>query len=75
MGSARSDRYDRARAAGASRNKILRAGGGGFPLQVASPARHEAIGRALSNLRRIDLGFERLGSTIVFSEPNSGAQP
>jgi D-glycero-alpha-D-manno-heptose-7-phosphate kinase len=67
--------YDRARAAGASGGKILGAGGGGFLLPVASPERHEAIGRALSDLRRIDLGFERLGSTIVFSEPNSGAQP
>jgi D-glycero-alpha-D-manno-heptose-7-phosphate kinase len=66
--------YDRARAAGASGGKILGAGGGGFLLLVAPPERHEAIGRALSDLRRIDLGFERLGSTIVFSEPNEGAQ-
>jgi D-glycero-alpha-D-manno-heptose-7-phosphate kinase len=67
--------YARARAAGASGGKILGAGGGGFLLLVASPERHEAIGRALSDLRRIDLGFERLGSTIVFSESNSATQP
>jgi D-glycero-alpha-D-manno-heptose-7-phosphate kinase len=66
--------YDRARAAGATGGKILGAGGGGFLLLVAPPERHEAIVRALSDLRRIDLGFERLGSTIVFSESNDGAR-
>jgi D-glycero-alpha-D-manno-heptose-7-phosphate kinase len=67
--------YARARAAGASGGKILGAGGGGFLLLVAPPERHEAIGRALADLRRINLGFERLGSTIVFSETNGGTQP
>jgi D-glycero-alpha-D-manno-heptose-7-phosphate kinase len=67
--------YDRARAAGASGGKILGAGGGGFLLLIAPPDRHEAIGRALPDLRRIDLGFERLGSTIVFSESNEGSPP
>ena len=41
----------------------------------AAGASRGKILRALSDLRRIDLGFERLGSTIVFSKPNSGAQP
>jgi D-glycero-alpha-D-manno-heptose-7-phosphate kinase len=66
--------YDRARAAGATGGKILGAGGGGFMLLSAPPDRHEAICRSLSELRRIELGFERLGSTIVFSEFNDGRQ-
>ena len=64
--------YDRARAAGAAGGKILGAGGGGFMLLSAPPERHEAICRALSELRRIELGFERLGSTIVFGESDEG---
>jgi D-glycero-alpha-D-manno-heptose-7-phosphate kinase len=60
--------YDRARAAGATGGKILGAGGGGFMLLSAPPDRHEAICRALPELRRVELGFERLGSTIVFGE-------
>jgi D-glycero-alpha-D-manno-heptose-7-phosphate kinase len=60
--------YDRARAAGATGGKILGAGGGGFLLLCAPPERHEAICRALPELRRMDLQLERLGSTIVFSD-------
>jgi D-glycero-alpha-D-manno-heptose-7-phosphate kinase len=60
--------YDRARAAGATGGKILGAGGGGFLLLCAPPERHEAICRALPELRRTDLQFERLGNTIVFSD-------
>jgi len=67
--------YDRARAAGATGGKILGAGGGGFLLLIAPPDRHEAICRALPELRRINLGFERLGSTIVFSESNEARPP
>jgi D-glycero-alpha-D-manno-heptose-7-phosphate kinase len=67
--------YDRARAAGATGGKILGAGGGGFMLLIAPPERHEAICRALPELRRIDLGFERLGSTIVFGEFNEARPP
>ena len=44
-------------------------------LLSAPPDRHEAICRSLSELRRIELDFERLGSTIVFSEFNDGRQP
>jgi D-glycero-alpha-D-manno-heptose-7-phosphate kinase len=66
--------YGRARAAGATGGKILGAGGGGFMLLCAPPERHEAICGALSELRRIELGFERLGSTIVFGESGEGGQ-
>jgi D-glycero-alpha-D-manno-heptose-7-phosphate kinase len=62
--------YARARAAGAEGGKILGAGGGGFMLLVAPPERHDAIAAALPELRRINMGLERLGSTIVFSEFN-----
>jgi D-glycero-alpha-D-manno-heptose-7-phosphate kinase len=64
------DWYARARAAGAEGGKILGAGGGGFMLLVAPPERHDAIAAALPELRRINMGLERLGSTIVFSEFN-----
>ncbi len=67
--------YGRARAAGATRGKILGAGGGGFMVLSAPPDRHEAICRSLPELRRIKLGFERLGSsTIVFGESNGGRE-
>ena len=66
--------YHRARAAGAAGGKILGAGGGGFMLLSAPPDRHEAICRALPELRRIGIKFERLGSTIVFSESSDERQ-
>jgi D-glycero-alpha-D-manno-heptose-7-phosphate kinase len=62
--------YQRARAAGADGGKILGAGGGGFMLLVAAPSRHDEIAAALPELRRIDMGLERLGTTVVFSEFN-----
>lgn len=62
--------YSRARAAGAAGGKILGAGGGGFMLLCAPPDCHEGIIRALPELRHVAIGFERLGSTIVFSETN-----
>jgi len=62
--------YNGARAAGAEGGKILGAGGGGFLLLVAPPEFHDRICAALPDLRRISVGFERLGTTIVFSEFN-----
>jgi D-glycero-alpha-D-manno-heptose-7-phosphate kinase len=62
--------YDRGRAAGALGGKILGAGGGGFLLFAAPPERHPAIIRALPELRRVPMWFERLGSLIVFQERN-----
>lgn len=64
------DLYDCARAAGAVGGKILGAGGGGFLLVTAPEERHEPIARALKELRRIPIRFERQGSLIVFSERN-----
>ena len=62
--------YNRARTAGAIGGKILGAGGGGFLLIFAPPDRHEAVIRALPELRRVKLGFDRIGTAIIFSEPN-----
>jgi len=58
--------YESARAAGASGGKILGAGAGGFLMLYAPPDRHEAIAKALHMLRRITVGFEPLGSRIIF---------
>jgi D-glycero-alpha-D-manno-heptose-7-phosphate kinase len=64
------DIYSRARKAGALGGKVLGAGGGGFFLVAAPPERHPKILDALKDLRPIDLCFETLGTTIVFSEVN-----
>lgn len=58
--------YDRARKAGAMGGKLLGAGSGGFLMFYAPQEKHEAITRALSDLRRTDLRFEAQGSKIIF---------
>ena len=58
--------YEKARKAGAIGGKLLGAGAGGFLLFYAPPDRHEAIARALKDLRRMDFGFEPQGSRIIF---------
>lgn len=63
--------YDLARKTGASGGKILGAGAGGFLLLVAPKERHEAICRALPELRPIPFGFERAGSQIIFYQPGA----
>jgi D-glycero-alpha-D-manno-heptose-7-phosphate kinase len=63
------DWYDVARNAGATGGKILGAGTGGFLMLYAPKDRHEAIKAALPDLRRIPIGFESLGSRIVFYQP------
>jgi D-glycero-alpha-D-manno-heptose-7-phosphate kinase len=60
------DWYARARAAGALGGKILGAGAGGFLMLYAPEDRHEAVTAALSELRRIPMGFESAGSRIIF---------
>ena len=55
-----------AREAGAYGGKLLGAGEGGFLLVQAPVDRHEAIRRALAELREVPLGFERNGSQIIF---------
>jgi len=60
--------YNSARKAGASGGKILGAGAGGFLLIFADEEKHEAIKAALDNLRHVPIGFEPLGSRIIFYE-------
>jgi len=58
--------YKIARGAGARGGKILGAGGGGFLMLNAPVERHEAIKEALPGLRHVAMGFEPLGSRIIF---------
>jgi D-glycero-alpha-D-manno-heptose-7-phosphate kinase len=60
------DWYRIARGAGASGGKILGAGAGGFLMLYAPPEQHQAIVKALPTLRHIPMGFEPLGSRIIF---------
>jgi D-glycero-alpha-D-manno-heptose-7-phosphate kinase len=60
------DWYERGRKAGAVGGKLLGAGSGGFMMFYAPPERHEAIARALKELRRIEFGFAPQGSKIIF---------
>lgn len=61
--------YNLARERGAVGGKILGAGAGGFLMFYAPEHTHDAITRALSNLRRVDFGFEQQGSQIIFYSP------
>jgi D-glycero-alpha-D-manno-heptose-7-phosphate kinase len=58
--------YAAARSAGAVGGKILGAGAGGFLMLYAPPESHQAIKAALHMLRPIEMGFEPLGSRIIF---------
>lgn len=60
--------YEAATRAGATGGKLLGAGAGGFMMFFAPKERHEAIERAVG-LRRVDMGFEPLGSRILFYNP------
>jgi D-glycero-alpha-D-manno-heptose-7-phosphate kinase len=60
------DWYARARKAGAEGGKLLGAGAGGFLMFYAPPESHDAIARALGDLRRMDFRFEPQGSRIIF---------
>lgn len=60
------DWYQAARSAGAVGGKILGAGAGGFLMLYAPQESHEAIKAALPTLRQIRMGFEPLGSRIIF---------
>lgn len=60
------DCYKAALDAGASGGKILGAGSGGFLMLNAPKKNHKKIKVALSGLRLIDMGFEPLGSRIIF---------
>jgi D-glycero-alpha-D-manno-heptose-7-phosphate kinase len=58
--------YRLAREAGAWGGKLLGAGEGGFLLIQAPLERHEAVQRALADIRPVPLRFERNGSQIIF---------
>ena len=56
--------YDDARAAGATGGKVLGAGAGGFLLLFAPPERHDAVRRALSELREVVIRLAARGTQI-----------
>lgn len=58
--------YQAARSAGAIGGKILGAGAGGFLMLFAPQESREAIKAALPMLRHVQIGFEPLGSQIIF---------
>ncbi len=58
--------YQAARNAGALGGKLLGAGAGGFLMFYAPQRTHSAIKAALPKLRPVSMGFERLGSRIIF---------
>ncbi|MCC5870751.1 MAG: GHMP kinase [Gammaproteobacteria bacterium] len=60
------DAYTAARSAGALGGKLLGAGAGGFLMLYAPKRTHGAIKAALHKLRPVEMGFERLGSRIIF---------
>ena len=60
--------YDEACAAGALGGKLLGAGGGGFLLFFAPPAKHGKIKKQLSNLIHVPFKFEFGGSQVIFHE-------
>ena len=59
--------YALARRAGASGGKVLGAGGGGFLMLFAPESKHAAIKCVLRGLRPVNIGYEPLGSRIIFS--------
>ena len=54
--------------AGATGGKLLGAGNGGFLMFFASPEKHEFIKKSLKRLKQIKMGFDLLGSEIVFND-------
>jgi D-glycero-alpha-D-manno-heptose-7-phosphate kinase len=58
--------YEQARAAGAIGGKLIGAGGGGFIVLFAPPARHAAIRERLAKLIHVPVKFEFGGSQIIF---------
>lgn len=58
--------YSLAREAGALGGKLLGAGAGGFLMFYAPRSTHGAIKAALPQLRPVPMGFEPLGSRIIF---------
>jgi D-glycero-alpha-D-manno-heptose-7-phosphate kinase len=62
--------YADARDAGAVGGKLLGAGGGGFMLLFAPPAKQEAVRKRLGKFVHVPFDFEMSGSRIVVYQPN-----
>ncbi len=58
--------YEAAKKEGALGGKLLGAGGGGFMLFYADPARHDAIKEKLGDLLHVPFKFENGGSQVVY---------
>jgi D-glycero-alpha-D-manno-heptose-7-phosphate kinase len=58
--------YEEARAAGAIGGKLIGAGGGGFLVLFAPPARQQAVREKLGALIHVPFKFEFSGSQIIF---------
>ena len=58
--------YSDAISAGATGGKLLGAGGGGFLLFYVPEDRHNSVKNALSDLRFMEFGFSRSGSTVIY---------
>jgi D-glycero-alpha-D-manno-heptose-7-phosphate kinase len=65
------DWYAKGMAAGAEGGKILGAGSGGFLMFYAPEDAHDRIAQSLHYLRRVQFGFDPLGSRIIFYNPTS----
>lgn len=61
--------YERGRASGATGGKLLGAGGGGFMLFYVPTGEHDAVRRALSDLRELPVRFDTQGSRIIHVVP------
>ncbi|MCX7819753.1 MAG: hypothetical protein N2652_11215 [Kiritimatiellae bacterium] len=61
--------YAAARAAGALGGKLLGAGGRGFLLIMAEPARHRRIRNSLARLQEVPVRLGQTGATLVLREP------
>jgi D-glycero-alpha-D-manno-heptose-7-phosphate kinase len=67
--------YDTARRAGAIGGKLLGAGGGGFLLVFARPEEQPRVREALRELLHVPFRMERLGSQVLFYEPDATHAP
>jgi D-glycero-alpha-D-manno-heptose-7-phosphate kinase len=63
------DIYNAALSAGAVGGKITGAGGGGFILLFVPPERQDEVREKLGHLVYILVGFDRMGSQIIFFDP------
>jgi len=57
--------YDLATKNGALGGKLLGAGGNGFLLFQSRPSEHDKLRSALSELRELKFGFDRIGSKVI----------